>query len=84
MDTIRRSRAFNVEFTTQQIEEIVNALVLDDEILEVKSTGMGEINSNALVLDNESKQTPENKKIFTFKNHPTHRMIQRKEPILPL
>ncbi|KAL0010647.1 hypothetical protein SO802_005755 [Lithocarpus litseifolius] len=45
LDTIRRSRAFNVEFTTQQIEEIVNALVLDNEILEVKSTGMGEFNS---------------------------------------
>ncbi|XP_065630486.1 uncharacterized protein LOC136067934 [Quercus suber] len=29
LDTIRRSRAFNVEFTTQQIEEIANALVLD-------------------------------------------------------
>uniref|UniRef100_A0A7N2LMP9 Uncharacterized protein n=1 Tax=Quercus lobata TaxID=97700 RepID=A0A7N2LMP9_QUELO len=81
LDTIRKSRAFNVEFTTQQIEEIVNALVLDDEILEVKSPGMGEINSNALVLDNERKQAPENDKIFTFKNHPIHCMIQRKEPI---
>ncbi|KAB1218691.1 DNA-directed RNA polymerase III subunit RPC6 [Morella rubra] len=45
LDTIKRSRAFNVEFTTQQIEEIVNALVLDNEIMEVKSTGMGEFDS---------------------------------------
>ncbi|XP_042941309.1 DNA-directed RNA polymerase III subunit rpc6 isoform X3 [Carya illinoinensis] len=45
LDTIRRSRAFNVEFTTQQVEEIVNALVLDNEIMEVKSNGIGEFDS---------------------------------------
>ena len=45
LDTIR-SRDFNVEFTNQQIEEIVNALVLDNEIMKVKSTGMGEFNTN--------------------------------------
>lgn len=45
LDMIRRSGAFNVEFSTQQIEEIVNALVLDNEIMEVKSTGMGEFDS---------------------------------------
>ncbi|KAB1203366.1 DNA-directed RNA polymerase III subunit RPC6 [Morella rubra] len=45
LDSIRRSRAFNVEFSTQQIEEIVNALVLDNEILCLKSSGMGEFDS---------------------------------------
>ncbi|PON73158.1 RNA polymerase Rpc [Parasponia andersonii] len=41
-DTIRRSGIFKVEFTSQQIEEIVRALVLDNEIVEVKSNGMEE------------------------------------------
>ena len=48
LDTIRRSRAFNVEFTPQQIEEIVYALVLDNEITEVESNGMGEFDSIAV------------------------------------
>ncbi|KAF2323245.1 hypothetical protein GH714_034323 [Hevea brasiliensis] len=44
-DSIRRSGVLNVELTKQQIEEIVKALVLDDEIIEVKSNGMGEFAS---------------------------------------
>jgi DNA-directed RNA polymerase III subunit RPC6 len=42
LDTIRKSRAFNVEVTPQQIKEIVNALVFDNEVTEVESNGMGE------------------------------------------
>ncbi|KAF4400421.1 hypothetical protein G4B88_018763 [Cannabis sativa] len=41
-DAIRRSGIFKVEFTSQQIEEIVRALVLDNKIEEVNSNGMGE------------------------------------------
>ncbi|XP_062089850.1 uncharacterized protein LOC133796379 [Humulus lupulus] len=41
-DAIRRSGIFKVEFTSQQIEEIVRALVLDNKIEEVTSNGMGE------------------------------------------
>ncbi|XP_061345824.1 uncharacterized protein LOC133291561, partial [Gastrolobium bilobum] len=35
----RKSGVFAVEVTTQQIEEILRTLVLDDEIIEVTSTG---------------------------------------------
>ncbi|KAJ4716921.1 DNA-directed RNA polymerase III subunit RPC6 [Melia azedarach] len=41
-DSIKRSGVFKDDLTKQQIEEIVRALVLDDEILEVKSNGSGE------------------------------------------
>ncbi|XP_065869198.1 uncharacterized protein [Euphorbia lathyris] len=41
-DSIKRSGVFNTELTKQQIDEIVRALVLDNEIIEVKSNGMGE------------------------------------------
>ncbi|KAK9282003.1 hypothetical protein L1049_004914 [Liquidambar formosana] len=44
-DAIKRTGAFKVECTTQQIAEIVKALVLDNEILEVRSTGSGEFSS---------------------------------------
>ena len=42
LEWIRKSKIFSVEFTTKQIEEILRALVLDNEIVEVKSTGFGE------------------------------------------
>lgn len=45
LDWSRKSGVFAVEFTTQQIEEILRALVLDDEIVEVKSTGFGDFAS---------------------------------------
>lgn len=41
-DAIRKSNIFKVEFTIQQIEEIVRALVLDNEIVELRSNGMGD------------------------------------------
>ncbi|KAI4351386.1 hypothetical protein L6164_005756 [Bauhinia variegata] len=42
---IRKSGIFKAEITQQQIEEILRALVLDNEITEVKSTGFGEFAS---------------------------------------
>ena len=45
LEAIRRSGIFKVEFSAQQIEEIVRALVLDDAIVELKSNGMGEFDS---------------------------------------
>ncbi|XP_021609496.1 DNA-directed RNA polymerase III subunit RPC6 [Manihot esculenta] len=44
-DSIKRSGVLNVELTKQQIDEIVKALVLDNEIIELKSNGMGEFAS---------------------------------------
>ena len=41
----RKSGVFNVEVTTQQTNEILQTLVLDDEIVEVKSTGFGDFSS---------------------------------------
>ncbi|KAJ1406450.1 Winged helix-like DNA-binding domain superfamily [Sesbania bispinosa] len=40
-----KSGVFSAEVTTQQIEEILRTLVLDDEIMEVKSTGFGDFAS---------------------------------------
>lgn len=40
--SIQESRVFKVECTMQQIVEIVNAMVLDKEIEELKSTGIGD------------------------------------------
>ncbi|CAA7392669.1 unnamed protein product [Spirodela intermedia] len=40
--SIRDSRAFKVDCSVQQIGEIMGALVLDGEVLEVTSTGKGE------------------------------------------
>lgn len=45
MEWSRKSGVFNVEVTTQQIDEILRTLVLDDEIVEVKSTGFGDFSS---------------------------------------
>lgn len=42
---IRGSDAFNVEFTRDQMLEIVQALVLDNEIEEEKSSGQGDFSS---------------------------------------
>ncbi|KAH7844300.1 hypothetical protein Vadar_026598 [Vaccinium darrowii] len=42
---ITRSRITKNDCTRQQIEEILNSLVLDNEIIEVKSTGLGEYHS---------------------------------------
>ncbi|KAJ4718371.1 DNA-directed RNA polymerase III subunit RPC6 [Melia azedarach] len=42
-DSIKRRGVFKDDLMKQQIEEIVRALVLDNEILEVKSSGSGEI-----------------------------------------
>lgn len=44
-DTIRCSKIFKVEFTKQQIEEILRNLVLDKEVMEIKSNGMWEFDS---------------------------------------
>ncbi|GMN73039.1 hypothetical protein TIFTF001_052965 [Ficus carica] len=44
-DAIRRSGLLTVDFTTQQIEEIAKTLVLDNEIVEVESNGVGEFDS---------------------------------------
>lgn len=44
-DAIKRSRLFNVECSNQQIAEILRTLVLDNETLEVRSTGIGEFAS---------------------------------------
>ncbi|XP_061343587.1 uncharacterized protein LOC133289621 [Gastrolobium bilobum] len=41
----RKSGVFAVEVTTQQIEEILRTLVLDDEIIEVTSTGFRDFSS---------------------------------------
>lgn len=45
LDVIRRTGIFKVEFSTQQIEEILRALVLDNVVMDVKSNGMGEFDS---------------------------------------
>lgn len=44
-DLIRRSGVFAVDLSNQQIEEIMKALVLDNEITELKSNGSGEFAS---------------------------------------
>lgn len=45
LEVVRRSGILKVEITTQQIEEILRVLVLDDKVVEVKSSGMGEFDS---------------------------------------
>lgn len=45
LDVIRRSGILKVEITTQQIQEIVKVLVLDDKVMETRSNGMGEFDS---------------------------------------
>lgn len=44
-DAIKRSNISQIELSKQQIEEIVRALVLDNEVVEVKSSGTGEFAS---------------------------------------
>ncbi|KAI5673724.1 hypothetical protein M9H77_14088 [Catharanthus roseus] len=44
-DFLEKKKAVKVACTKQQIAEIVNSLVLDNEIIEVKSTGLGEYHS---------------------------------------
>ncbi|XP_042487062.1 DNA-directed RNA polymerase III subunit rpc6-like [Macadamia integrifolia] len=44
-ESIRRSGVIKVECTTQQIAEILRVLVLDNEIMELRSTAMGEFAS---------------------------------------
>lgn len=44
-DLIRRSGVFAVDLSNQQVEEIMKALVLDNEITELKSNGSGEFAS---------------------------------------
>ncbi|KAJ4957446.1 hypothetical protein NE237_024557 [Protea cynaroides] len=44
-ESIRRSGVINVECTTQQIAEILRVLVLDNDIMEVRSTEVGEFAS---------------------------------------
>ncbi|CAK9161969.1 unnamed protein product [Ilex paraguariensis] len=44
-DFFKKSGAIKVECTVQQISEILRCMVLDNEILEVKSTGLGEYHS---------------------------------------
>ncbi|KAJ4840545.1 hypothetical protein Tsubulata_047318 [Turnera subulata] len=44
-DLIRRSGVLKVDLAEQQIKDILRALVLDDEIIEVLSTGTGEFAS---------------------------------------
>ncbi|KAK8623968.1 hypothetical protein V6N13_065327 [Hibiscus sabdariffa] len=44
-DALRRSNVSQIELSKQQVEEIVKALVLDNQVMEVKSTGTGEFAS---------------------------------------
>ncbi|KAI4373079.1 hypothetical protein MLD38_011242 [Melastoma candidum] len=44
-DEIKRSRILKADYQVQQIGEIVKALALDNDIVEVKSTGIGEFAS---------------------------------------
>ncbi|MBA0555678.1 hypothetical protein Golob_025839 [Gossypium lobatum] len=45
VDAIKRSNVSQIELSKQQVEEIVKALVLDNEVMEVRSTGTGEFAS---------------------------------------
>ncbi|XP_077250615.1 uncharacterized protein LOC143890015 [Tasmannia lanceolata] len=47
-ESIRKSHLFKIEISTQQITEIVQALVLDNVIEEVRSTGKGDFSSMPL------------------------------------
>ncbi|KAK8585931.1 hypothetical protein V6N13_050900 [Hibiscus sabdariffa] len=44
-DALKRSNVSQIELSKQQVEEIVKALVLDNQVMEVKSTGTGEFAS---------------------------------------
>ncbi|XP_061353416.1 uncharacterized protein LOC133298171 [Gastrolobium bilobum] len=45
LEWTRKTRIFPVEVTKQQVEQILRILVMDDKILEVKSTGFGDFAS---------------------------------------
>ena len=45
LEWIQKKDVFSVDFTPHQIEEILRAMVLDDQIVEMKSTGFGEFSS---------------------------------------
>ncbi|KAK4267321.1 hypothetical protein QN277_024116 [Acacia crassicarpa] len=45
LEWVKKNHAFHVELTSHQIEEILQALVLDDQIIEMESTGFGEFAS---------------------------------------
>lgn len=45
LEWTRKNAVFSVDVTAQQVEEILRALVLDDEIIEVESTGKEEFAS---------------------------------------
>ncbi|KAJ7969126.1 DNA-directed RNA polymerase III subunit RPC6 [Quillaja saponaria] len=45
LDWMKKSRMFSVDLTTKQIEQILRALVLDNDIMEIKSTGYGDFSS---------------------------------------
>ncbi|KZV45239.1 DNA-directed RNA polymerase III subunit rpc6-like [Dorcoceras hygrometricum] len=42
---LKRSGVVNFEVSAQQVSEILNSMVLDDQIIEVKSTGLGDYHS---------------------------------------
>lgn len=42
---LKKNQAVNFELSAQQVTEILNSMVLDDEIIEVKSTGLGDYHS---------------------------------------
>lgn len=44
-DFLKKSKVTTFDCTNQQIAEILNSMVLDNEIIEVKSTGLGEYHS---------------------------------------
>ncbi|KAI4295053.1 hypothetical protein MLD38_040678 [Melastoma candidum] len=44
-DEIKRSKILKANYPVQQIREIVKALALDNDVVEVKSTGIGEFAS---------------------------------------
>jgi DNA-directed RNA polymerase III subunit RPC6 len=45
LEWIKKSGIFNTEVTRKQIEEILQTLVLDDEIMQMTSTGYGDFAS---------------------------------------
>ncbi|KAL2475756.1 DNA-directed RNA polymerase [Abeliophyllum distichum] len=41
-EDLKKQRVVNFDISSQQVSEILNSMVLDNEIIEVKSTGLGE------------------------------------------
>ncbi|KAK8716662.1 hypothetical protein V6N13_043967 [Hibiscus sabdariffa] len=44
-DALKRSNVWQIELSKQHVEEIMKALVLDNQVMKVKSTGTGEFAS---------------------------------------